>query len=128
MCLRECMIWPCACRRTNGGNAYPLSMPWGSLGTAMNGMCMAGVYQALNYDSVESPLRKSAACFVQRQLGYTLNHKCPATNAETFNSTCNTPEPLNGEGFSYMVGCVPLILGPQNVSSSGPAYSSVVVL
>ena len=72
-------------------------MPWGSLGTTMNGMCAVGMYQTLGYDAVESPLRKSAACFMQRQLGYIFNHKCQFSN-----SSCNTPD---SEGFSYMVGC-----------------------
>eukprot|EP00892_Ulva_mutabilis_P000082 jgi/Ulvmu1/10074/UM006_0021.1 len=84
------------CQRTPDGSAYPLSMPWGNLGTTMNGMCAVGTYQALGYDSQESPLRKSAACFMQRQLGYIFNHKCPFGN-----TTCNTPD---AEGFSYMVG------------------------
>lgn len=95
-----CKLHACAhalCRRTPDGSAYPLSMPWGNLGTTMNGMCAVGMYQALGYDSLESPLRKSAACFVQRQLGYVFNHKCLPTN-----SSCNTPD---SEGFSYMVGC-----------------------
>ena len=72
-------------------------MPWGNLGTTMNGMCAVGIYQTLGYDSLESPLRKSAACFMQRQLGYIFNHKCAFGN-----TTCNTPD---NEGFSYMVGC-----------------------
>eukprot|EP00892_Ulva_mutabilis_P000079 jgi/Ulvmu1/10071/UM006_0018.1 len=84
------------CERTDGGNAYPLSFPWGNLGTTMNGVCMAGMYQMLGYDSVNSKARKDAACFMQRQLGYHFNHKC-TTNGYA----CNT----NGaSGFSYVIG------------------------
>eukprot|EP00892_Ulva_mutabilis_P000098 jgi/Ulvmu1/10089/UM006_0036.1 len=84
------------CERTPDGSAYPLDFPWGNLGTTMNAMCAAGVYGRLAFDADDSPLRKDAACFMQRQLGYIFNHKC-----ETRGSSCNT----NGtEGFSYMVG------------------------
>lgn len=87
------------CRRTQDGSAYPLDSPWGNLGTTMNGMCAAGMYQTLGYDPVDSPLRKSAACFMQRQLGYIFNHKCER-NLPGY--SCNTN---STEGFSYMVGC-----------------------
>eukprot|EP00892_Ulva_mutabilis_P000076 jgi/Ulvmu1/10069/UM006_0016.1 len=84
------------CERTPGGSAYPLDFPWGNLGTTMNGMCAAGIYQALGYDGVDSKARKDAACFMQRQLGYIFNHKCT-----TPDNSCNTQGP---DGFSYMVG------------------------
>eukprot|EP00892_Ulva_mutabilis_P000075 jgi/Ulvmu1/10068/UM006_0015.1 len=84
------------CERTPGGSAYPLDFPWGNLGTTMNGMCAAGIYQTLGFDLVDSKARKDAACFMQRQLGYIFNHKCT-----TRDNSCNTNGP---DGFSYMVG------------------------
>ena len=74
-----------------------MDFPWGNLGTTMNGMCAAGIYQTLGYDAVDSPFRRDAACFMQRQLGYIFNHKCT-----TKDYSCNTQGP---DGFSYMVGC-----------------------
>ena len=97
------------CRRTPDGSAYPLDFPWGNLGTTMNGMCAAGIYQALGYDGVSSKARKDAACFMQRQLGYIFNHKCT-----TRGSSCNTRGP---DGFSYMVGCDALLLTSTCMSS-----------
>eukprot|EP00892_Ulva_mutabilis_P000072 jgi/Ulvmu1/10065/UM006_0012.1 len=84
------------CERTPGGSAYPLDFPWGNLGTTMNAMCAAGVYDRLAYDAEDSAERKDAACFMQRQLGFIFNHKC-----DTPGNSCNTP---GEEGFSYMVG------------------------
>eukprot|EP00892_Ulva_mutabilis_P000071 jgi/Ulvmu1/10064/UM006_0011.1 len=100
------------CERTPDGSAYPLDFPWGNLGTAMNGMCAAGMYQALAYDSVDSEARKDAACFMQRQLGYTFNHKCA-----TDGYSCNTNGP---DGFSYMVGIGRYF--PTKVHSRDAAY------
>eukprot|EP00892_Ulva_mutabilis_P000083 jgi/Ulvmu1/10075/UM006_0022.1 len=85
------------CERTPDGSAYPLAMPWGNLGTIMNGMCAAGTYHDLGFDAADSPIRQASACSMQRQLGYIFNHKC--TDDE--DSSCATP---NAEGFSYMVG------------------------
>ena len=89
------------CRRTPDGSAYPLDMPWGNMGTTMNGVCAAALYNYYGFDEFNSTTMADSRCFMQRQLGYIFNHKCPE-DTKSSNSSCNTPD---AEGFSYMVGC-----------------------
>lgn len=63
---------------------------------ALNAVCLAGVYQKLAPAAVSAD-SKDAQCFMQRQVGYTINAKCTGGG-----SKCATP---TEEGFSYMVGC-----------------------
>jgi hypothetical protein len=56
----------------------------------------------LGVDKADNPSMKSARCFMQKQLGYLINHKCNRAGA-----TCNTGIT---EGFSYLVGCANILL------------------
>jgi hypothetical protein len=85
------------CRRTPGGNAYPVDIPWGQNGAGLQGACSAALYAKLVVDDYGSEDARAARCFLQRQLGYLTNHKCNDTS-----SKCSTPD---SEGWSYMVGC-----------------------
>jgi hypothetical protein len=83
-------------------------MPWGNLGTSLNGVCAAALYNHYAFDGFKTPNMVQSRCFMQRQLGYIFNHKC-AASAKSRTSSCNT---RSAEGFSYMVGydsaCFPL--------------------
>lgn len=78
-------------------------MPWGSMGTTMNGVCAAALYNYYAFDQFIQTEMVESRCFMQRQLGYIFNHKC-ADSKKMVSSSCNTP---TTEGFSYMVGCAP---------------------
>ena len=95
------------CRRTRDGSAYPLDMPWGNMGTTLNGVCAAALYNHYGFDSWNKTEMVESRCFMQRQLGYIFNHKCSADEKTTAKSPCNTP---GAEGFSYMVGCAQTLL------------------
>lgn len=84
---------------TPDGSAYPLDMPWGNMGTTMNGICAAALYNWYEYDFANKTEVANSRCFMQRQLGYTFNHKCPVPEEPHYK--CNTPDT---SGWSYMVG------------------------
>ena len=91
------------CRRTEDGAAFPLDIPQGQLGQALNGVCMAAVATKLGV--LNSAAERDSHCFMQRQLGYMFNHKC-ADTSENSGAACNTGD---SEGFAYMVGYAPLL-------------------
>ena len=88
-----------ACRATPDGSAYPLDIPWGNMGTTMNGVCAAALYNYYEYDLANKTEVQDSRCFMSRQLGYIFNHKCTAAGTEEYK--CNTPDTM---GWSYMVG------------------------
>ena len=65
---------------------------------ALNAVCLAGVYQKLAPAAARADV-KAALCFMQRQVGYTVNAKCDAGSEKRMCATSST------EGFSYIVGC-----------------------
>jgi hypothetical protein len=89
-------------RKTPDGSMYPLFMPWGNMGTIMNGLCLNAVYQRIAFDKPASPPMKASRCFMHQQMGYIFNHKCDRTG-----ESCSTPTTA---GFAYQVGCGPEIL------------------
>jgi hypothetical protein len=89
-----------ACRRTQDGYAYPVDVPWGNTGTSAAAVCMAGIYHKTSGEPFDDPQMRSARCFIQKQLGHLVNHKCPADRNQT-EFGCNTD---SVEGYSYMMG------------------------
>lgn len=76
-------------------------MPWGNMGTTLNGVCTAALYNFYEFDAANKTEMVDARCFMQRQLGYIFNHKClDPPEPEVYK--CNTAD---AEGWSYMVGC-----------------------
>lgn len=91
------------CRRTTDGYAYPVGVPWGNTGTSFAAVCMAGVYHKTSGDPFDDPQMRSARCFIQKQLGHLLNHKCSGSR-DPAAFKCNT---ASEEGYSYLMGHAP---------------------
>ena len=108
------------CRRTDAGSAYPWDtsvtsspdivpgLARGNIGMGFNAVCLAGIY-----DKLQGSISKDAQCFMDRQLGFSINNKCEESNTAKFKCATGADE-----GYSYMVGCAPLFAHSNHHASS----------
>ena len=69
----------------------------GQTGTTMNAVCMAALHHKFRAGSGDVSKDHEMRCFMHKQLGYLLNHKCHEDGL-----VCDTRDAL---GYSYIAGC-----------------------